>query len=192
MGIAHAYAPSGNRWAGLEGGCRRLAPQASRVNIPAILGMQPLNKNDRNFASDTVQKTCHEPPALLLRLASLNRIKSRQDILKAGDKLQHALMQWQEVVCLSLLDLGCGRAMASRKRARSGTFLAIGPETACTRSCPTDAASPAKFWGTRPTEGLRPTTPQKEAGMRREPPRSEPVASHTWHNRTQPTGLRSQ
>ena len=55
----------------------------------------------------------------------------------------------------------------------------MGPDTACTRSSPTDQASPSKFWGTRPTEGRRPTTPQKEAGMRREPPRSDPVANHT-------------
>ena len=70
--------------------------------------------------------------------------------------------------------------MASRKSAKSGTLLAMGPDTACTRSSPTDEASPAQFWGTRPTEGLRPTTPQKDAGMRRDPPRSEPVANHTY------------
>ena len=33
---------------------------------------------------------------------------------------------------------------------------------------------------TRPGAGLIPTTPQKLAGIRRLPPMSEPVASHTW------------
>ena len=79
-------------------------------------------------------------------------------------------------------NLGCGQAIASRNSAKSGTFLAMGPDTACTRSSPIDAASPQKFWGTRPTEGRRPTSPQNEAGMRSEPPRSEPVASHTCHH----------
>ena len=32
------------------------------------------------------------------------------------------------------------------------------------------------IWGTRPYGGLKPTTPQNDAGMRIEPPMSEPVA----------------
>ena len=35
-------------------------------------------------------------------------------------------------------------------------------------------------WATRPGLGRMPTTLQKLAGVRRLPPRSEPVASHTW------------
>ena len=34
--------------------------------------------------------------------------------------------------------------------------------------------------GTTPGEGRKPATPQKDAGVRRLPPRSEPVASATW------------
>ena len=34
--------------------------------------------------------------------------------------------------------------------------------------------------GTRPGDGRRPTTEQKEPGVRRLPPRSDPCASATW------------
>ena len=38
-------------------------------------------------------------------------------------------------------------------------------------------------FGTTPGEGRKPATPQNDAGVRRLPPRSEPVASGTWPER---------
>ena len=41
------------------------------------------------------------------------------------------------------------------------------------------SGSPMVKWeATRPTDGRSPTTPQKDAGIRRDPPRSVPVPSH--------------
>ena len=65
--------------------------------------------------------------------------------------------------------------MASSIRATSPTFRAMGPST--------ESVSKGSATGpraTRPGPGLNPTTEQKLAGVRRLPPRSEPVASHTW------------
>src|SRR6478735_5278003 len=67
-----------------------------------------------------------------------------------------------------------GPAMTERSRARSPTLRAIGP--------PTEVVS---HWfglghsGTRPNEGRSPTTPQNDAGLRSEPPMSDPSASGT-------------
>ena len=65
--------------------------------------------------------------------------------------------------------------MTSKNSARSRTLRAIGPSTASVWN---------GSWfgpdGTRPGEGRRPTTPQNDAGVRNEPPRSEPVASQAW------------
>ena len=61
--------------------------------------------------------------------------------------------------------------MTESSSARSSTLRAIGP---CTPS-----VSPARALsrGTRPGDGLKPTTLQKLAGLRSEPPRSVPSAS---------------
>jgi len=59
--------------------------------------------------------------------------------------------------------------------AQSATSRAIGPST--------ESVSNGRSAGpraTRPGEGRRPTTEQNDAGVRRLPPRSEPVASQTW------------
>jgi len=72
----------------------------------------------------------------------------------------------------------CGSLLASSASARSATHRAMGPLSRCTPLSPAAAAAgPARRSGTTPGEGRMPTTPQKEAGMRSEPPRSEPVAS---------------
>src|SRR5690606_24739662 len=66
-------------------------------------------------------------------------------------------------------------AMASSMRATSPTLRPIGPST--------ERVSKGRSSGpvaTRPGLGRRPTTEQKLAGVRRLPPRSEPVASQTW------------
>ena len=62
--------------------------------------------------------------------------------------------------------------MASRKSARSVTFRAIGP------SIPrvSNGSDPGPQ-ATRPGDGRIPTIPLKLAGLRSEPPRSEPWAS---------------
>ena len=65
--------------------------------------------------------------------------------------------------------------MASSMRAQSRALRAMGPST----------ISPSKGrclgpWATRPGLGRMPKTLQKLAGIRRLPPRSEPVASQTW------------
>src|SRR6266446_6593219 len=68
---------------------------------------------------------------------------------------------------------GCSPLMASSSRARSSTLRAIGPCTVRLRSI-----LKAGLRATRPMLGRMPTTPQKLAGLRSEPPMSEPCASH--------------
>src|ERR1700726_3796161 len=68
---------------------------------------------------------------------------------------------------------GCSPHMASSNSARSSTLRAIGPCTPRLRSI-----LAVGVWATRPMLGLKPTTPQKLAGLRSEPPMSEPCASH--------------
>ena len=68
-------------------------------------------------------------------------------------------------------------AVASSRSARSSTFLAMGPCSECRESNGAALGS----CGTRAGDGRKPTTPQKAAGMRREPPRSVPVASQQLH-----------
>src|SRR3954464_11321087 len=68
---------------------------------------------------------------------------------------------------------GCSPLMASSISARSSTLRAIGPWTPRLRSI-------ANFGecATRPMLGRNPTMPQNLAGLRSEPPMSEPCASH--------------
>src|ERR1700683_90934 len=68
---------------------------------------------------------------------------------------------------------GFSPLMASSSSARSSTLRAIGPWTPRLRSI-----FAAGVCATRPMLGRRPTTPQKLAGLRSEPPMSEPWASH--------------
>ena len=67
-----------------------------------------------------------------------------------------------------------GPATALRSRATSATVRPIGPSTpnVCQPSC-------AGQEGTRPGDGRRPTTLQKLAGLRSDPPMSLPSASGT-------------
>src|ERR1700749_2818591 len=67
---------------------------------------------------------------------------------------------------------GCSPLMASSSSARSSTLRAIGPWTPRLRSI-----AAAGVWATRPMLGRMPTMPQKLAGLRSEPPMSEPWAS---------------
>jgi hypothetical protein len=67
-----------------------------------------------------------------------------------------------------------GPASTDRASATSPTVRPIGP---CTDSC--DQPSAAGWVGTRPGVGRRPTTLQKPAGLRSEPPMSLPSASGT-------------
>ena len=67
-----------------------------------------------------------------------------------------------------------GPASTSRRAAASRTVRAIGPAVARPIGSPY-IGKPLM----RPREGLRPTRPQQEAGMRIEPPPSEPWASGT-------------
>jgi hypothetical protein len=81
---------------------------------------------------------------------------------------------------------GCGPATASRPRAKSCAVRASMPLTPCSRqcgsalSCSCCIARGSHACGTTPTLGLMPTTLQYAAGLRRLPPRSVPVASHTF------------
>src|ERR1700709_2716451 len=68
---------------------------------------------------------------------------------------------------------GCSPLMASSNSARSSTLRAIGPWTPRLRSILATGVC-----ATRPMLGLNPTMPQKLAGLRSEPPMSEPCASH--------------
>src|SRR5258708_40156735 len=62
--------------------------------------------------------------------------------------------------------------MASSNKATSSTLRAIGPWTPRLRS-----TAATGVCATRPMLGRRPTMPQKLAGLRSEPPMSEPWAS---------------
>src|SRR5688572_32381353 len=64
--------------------------------------------------------------------------------------------------------------IASRNKAASSTLRAIGPSTE--RSLKRCSPGPL---ATRPGLGRKPTTEQKLAGVRKLPPRSEPLASAT-------------
>src|SRR5215472_1874784 len=66
---------------------------------------------------------------------------------------------------------GSGPAMAERKKAASATVRAMGPST-----LRVDHASGAGQTGTLPGEGRKPTTLQKLAGLRSDPPMSLPSA----------------
>src|ERR1700683_3615543 len=68
---------------------------------------------------------------------------------------------------------GFSPLMASSSSARSSTLRAIGPWTPRLRSILNSGVC-----ATRPMLGLKPTTPQKLAGLRSETPMSEPCASH--------------
>src|ERR1700759_1022991 len=68
---------------------------------------------------------------------------------------------------------GCSPLMASSSSARSSPLRAIGPCTPRLRSI-----LAAGVCATRPMLGRIPTMPQKLAGLRNEPPMSEPWASH--------------
>src|SRR5215210_8209803 len=67
---------------------------------------------------------------------------------------------------------GCSPLIASSNKARSSTLRAIGPCTLRLRSILATGV-----WATLPILGRMPTTPQKLAGFRSEPPMSEPCAS---------------
>ena len=67
-----------------------------------------------------------------------------------------------------------GPAITDSSSATSPTFRAIGPVTPIVSQWLRAGQS-----GTRPNEGRRPTTPQNDAGLRNEPPMSEPSASGT-------------
>src|SRR3954471_16973350 len=68
---------------------------------------------------------------------------------------------------------GCSPHMASNSSARSSTLRAIGPCTLMVRS----TCAP-RLCAIRPKLGRIPTMPQKLAGLRSDPPRSVPWASH--------------
>ena len=67
---------------------------------------------------------------------------------------------------------GCSPVIASSSSARSSTLRAIGPWTPSVRSI-----LAAGVRATRPMLGRSPTTPQKLAGLRSEPPMSLPCAT---------------
>ena len=67
-----------------------------------------------------------------------------------------------------------GPASTERSSARSPTLRAIGPPVDIVTACRLEG-----HWGTRPREGRNPTTPQNDAGLRNEPPRSDPSARGT-------------
>src|SRR5689334_19702440 len=69
-------------------------------------------------------------------------------------------------------DRGSGPAMTESRSAASRTVRAIGPSTDRVFQASIDGQV-----GTRPGDGLNPTTLQKLAGLRSEPPRSLPSAS---------------
>ena len=67
---------------------------------------------------------------------------------------------------------GSGPAITESSSATSPTLRANGPATPSVSQWLSAGQS-----GTRPSEGRRPTTPQNDAGLRNEPPMSEPSAS---------------
>src|SRR5437867_12521596 len=69
---------------------------------------------------------------------------------------------------------GIGSAIVLNTKARSATERPKHPEVLSV-----DRANPAFGFGTRPIEGRKPTTLQNAAGLRSEPPVSDPVATGT-------------
>src|SRR5690606_694432 len=69
------------------------------------------------------------------------------------------------------MSAGCGPLSTFCSNAQSATVRAIGPEWLYQSRL---KGGPS---GLRPYGGLKPTTPQAEAGMRIEPPMSDPLAS---------------
>src|SRR5229473_727927 len=69
-------------------------------------------------------------------------------------------------------DRSLGPATACSISATSPDVRAIGPVT-----CSVSHSQSVGYVGTNPGDGRSPTTPQKDAGMRSEPPRSVPSAS---------------
>src|SRR5881396_356976 len=77
----------------------------------------------------------------------------------------------------SLIESGAresGPAIVLNTKARSATERPKHPEVLSV-----DQANPAFGFGTRPIEGRKPTTLQNAAGLRSEPPVSDPVATGT-------------
>ena len=70
--------------------------------------------------------------------------------------------------------------MASKNNAASLTLLAMGPAIPCNPN--SSNLFPFAFLsvGVRPGDTLKPTAPQKAAGIRKEPPKSVPDASQHW------------
>ncbi len=88
--------------------------------------------------------------------------------------------------------IGSNAAWAESSRQVSSTVRPIGPSVGIMFQ-----PWPRRSVGTRPGEGRNPTTPQNAAGMRREPPPSEPVqigsmpvASATADPPEEPPGVR--
>lgn len=77
----------------------------------------------------------------------------------------------------------CRPTTASSPRAKSAAVRAINPCTLCSLQCGCDLSSScwgsARPSGMSPAAFLIPTMPQYDAGLRSDPPRSVPVASHT-------------
>src|SRR3954452_25206538 len=69
------------------------------------------------------------------------------------------------------MSVGSGPAIAFSNSAQSATVRASGPEWQYVSRLNGGST------GTRPYGGLKPTTPQNEAGSRIEPPMSDPLAS---------------
>src|SRR3954466_7110893 len=98
--------------------------------------------------------------------------RSAEKAIRVGRQPERAAARKLSVLGNDKGSPGVSPVMASRSRAVSSTVRPIGPATLRSRSI--FAPGPQ---ATRPGLGRRPTTPQKLAGLRRLPPRSDPCAT---------------
>src|SRR5204863_2589924 len=143
----------------------RKAISAGAKSGSACSTMQPSDSNVARCASTTVcTRESKGAPPRFLNHATRTPLK-----LRSSGRAKRAPG--------SLMERGAresGPAIVLNAKARSATERPRHPEVLSV-----DHAKAAFGFGTRPTEGRNPTTLQKAAGLRREPPVSEPSATGT-------------
>ena len=98
--------------------------------------------------------------------------RSAEKATRAGRQPERAAARKSSLLGNEIGSAGLSPVIASRRSAVSSTERPIGPLTLSRRSI----FEPGSL-ATRPGLGLSPTTPQKLAGLRRLPPRSDPCAT---------------
>src|ERR1700733_11251420 len=143
----------------------RKATSAGAKSGSACSTMHPSNSNVARCPSTTVRTRASKgAPPRSLNQATRTPLKERPSgraKISAGSSMESGARE-------------SGPAMALKAKARSATDRPRHPEV-----LRVDQPKAALGFGTRPTEGRKPTTLQNAAGLRRDPPVSEPEATGT-------------